>query len=139
MEYASVVIAEVPLPTDDASGDKSSLCGSAGCVDMAAGVSVVVVSARVVAVIERPERLEGERRRTALRDRTNEGNGADGAATSAAVTQIETKNDVVGVALSRTGAYVAVADAAGLVHLFESSTGQVLFSYPIVKTGGADR
>ena len=46
--------------------------------------------------------------------------------------QIETKSKILCFASSTCGGYLAVADDSGVLHLFKTSSGGIIFSYPIV-------
>lgn len=54
------------------------------------------------------------------------------------VSSIRLAEQVLDFALSPCGGYVAIADASGSLNVYKS-TGDLLFTYPIVQLGSTDR
>lgn len=163
LQFASSVVYELSLGDGSKPGDDSNAnhpnahprerelditrgCGSSW-LDVHAEKSAILVDPKCVRIVHHQRQhsaAETKNQAQKLQDRTDTHLQAqrdlalsDKAGASSDV-GIEVEHDVVGLAFSNCGDYLAIADQSGTLFLYKSD-GEVLFAYPVVSIGGADR
>lgn len=142
LQFTPSVVFELPLEADEIAGG-AALSQERKWIDARTDKSAVLVSSRVVKIVDHGPRHAAENQQSGEQADTQVQPRQDGKTDAAKTSESKTVaitmgHEVACLAFSNCGNYLAIADDSGTLHLFKNS-GEFLFAYPVISTEADDR